>query len=95
MSKAMVAGLIRSKLRKHKDERALTRDVLRTVSFSTACLVNVDKDAYTDTLVHLAADNVPLCEIIRGLTRDSNTPDTRTCLLENALVATISLDQGS
>ena len=95
MSKAMVAGLIRSKLRKHKDERALTRDVLRTVSFSTVCLVNVDKDAYTDTLVHLAADNVSLCEIIRGLTRDSNTLDIRTCLLENALAAAISLDQGS
>ena len=79
-------------MRKHKDERALTRDVLHTVSFSIVYLVNIDKDTYTDTLVHLAADNVPLYEIIKSLTRDSNTLDIRTYLLENALAATISLD---
>ena len=88
----MVVGLICLKLRKYKDERALTRDVLRTVSFSIVCLVNIDKDAYIDTLIHLVVDNVLLCEIIKGLIRDLNTLDTRTCLLENILAAAISLN---
>ena len=95
MSKAMVAGLIRTKLRNHQEERALTREVLRTVSFITASLISVEKDVYTETLVRLTADSLPLYEIINGLSRDSLPPDTGVCLLENALAAALSLDQTS
>ena len=95
MSKPVVASLIRAKLRHHQEERALTREVLHTANFITAFLVDAEKDTYADALVHLAADNLPLYEIIKGLSKDATPPDTDACLLENALAAALSLDRTS
>ena len=95
MSRSMVAGLIHAKLRNIPEERALTRDILHTVGFINTNLDDVEQKTYTDTLVHLAADGIPLYEVINGLTRVSNLPDHGTALLENALAAGLSLDQPS
>jgi hypothetical protein len=95
MSKSMVVRLIRTKLRNHQEDRALNREILHTASFITTSLVNAEKDVYTYTLVRLAADNLPLFEIIKGLSRDSSPADTAARLTENALAAALSLDQTS
>ena len=95
MGKSIVAGLIRARLRNHSEERALTREIVKTVSSITTTLVNVKGDAYTEALAVLAADNMPLYEVIKGLSRNPSPTQANTTLLENALVAAAALNQTS
>lgn len=92
MHKSMVANLIRAKVKKKPDQRALTREILQTVTFVMATLDQPSEEAYTDALVRMAAKHLPLHEVIRGLSTHPDLPETGSSLLENALAAALFLD---
>lgn len=93
MNKSLVASLMRAKLGKNQHERVLTRELLRTVDLVETILGHDLRAIYTNALVRLAVEELPLHEIMRGLSRNQELQFTCSDPLENALVAALSLDR--
>ena len=95
MGRAMIAGLIHHKLESYQDERALTAEILRTTDFVAAALGEINREAYKDALVELAANELPLHEILHGLAREPWVSIAESSSVENALVASLYIGRQS
>jgi len=89
----MVARLIQSKLKTRFEERPLTKERVHTVRFAKSNL-GVERTTHlTDALIQLAANHLPLYEIINGLSRGSTATSPYFTALENTLAVALYLDR--
>ncbi|GAB7366157.1 hypothetical protein MBLNU230_g7719t1 [Neophaeotheca triangularis] len=95
MSKPMVASLIHSKLKAEPEQRPLTKELAHTVRFAESVFGPGQTTHFTNTLVQLAANHLPLYEIIDGLSWSSTATDSHFTVLENTLAVALYLDRPS
>lgn len=93
MGKHLIAGLIGAKMKPQLGARGLLHEIRQTSQLMSS-LGFSDADEYTQALVNLSAEFLPLPEVIKQLSAQPHTVH-RTRLLNNALVAAVYLSKAS
>nr|POE75501.1 hypothetical protein CFP56_53613 [Quercus suber] len=93
MSKSMVAGLIHYKMKSEPHTRPLTSEIRETLQLIESIPGLGDTTGYNEALVQLAAEALPLSEVIGRLSARSYKTAHRSSILENALIAALYQNQ--